>query len=95
MTSEKTYQHWQAIDKVKVFINFHPPPVPSVCIPSVFAFQLQKAVRADGNVEVWLMQLMKQAHYSLHCVIRTASIHIQDPAFQILEFLNIFPAQVS
>lgn len=41
------------------------------------------------------MQLMKTAHYSLHCVIRTAAMHIQDPAFQLLEFLNLFPAQVT
>ena len=56
--------------------------------------QLQKPVKADGNVEVWLMSLMKMAHYSMHCVIRTAAMAIQDTSFQLLEFLNMFPAQV-
>ena len=58
-------------------------------------FQLNKPVKAEGNVEVWLMALMKMAHLSLHCVIRTASHAIEDSSFQLLEFLNMFPAQVS
>ena len=56
--------------------------------------QLQKPVKADGNVEVWLMSLLKMAHASLHGVIRTAAMAISDSAFQLLEFLNMFPAQV-
>ena len=59
-----------------------------------WVFQLNKYVKADGNVEVWLMSLMRMAHYSLHVVIRTAAMAIQDPSFQLLEFLNMFPAQV-
>ncbi len=51
-------------------------------------------MKADGNVEVWLMSLMKMAHGSLHAVIRTAAMAIQDSGFQLLEFLNMFPAQV-
>ena len=51
-------------------------------------------MKADGNVEVWLMSLMKMAHHSMHCVIRTAAMAIQDSSFQLLEFLNMFPAQV-
>lgn len=51
-------------------------------------------MKADGNVEVWLTSLMKMAHFSLHCVIRTAAMAIQDSNFQLLEFLNMFPAQV-
>ena len=56
--------------------------------------QLQKPVKADGNVEVWLMSLLKMAHASLHGVIRTAAMAISDSAFQLLEFLNMFPSQV-
>ena len=66
----------------------------SQLIVAIFAFQLQKQVKADGNVEVWLMSLMKMAHFSLHCVIRTAAMAIQDTNFQLLEFLNMFPAQI-
>jgi len=40
------------------------------------------------------MSLMKQAHYSVHCVIRQAAIAIEDTSFQLLEFLDMFPAQV-
>ena len=55
---------------------------------------MEKPVRAEGNVEVWLMSLMLMAQKSLHGVVRTAAIAIQDPNFQLLEFLNMFPAQV-
>ena len=57
-------------------------------------FQLEKNVKAEGNVEVWLMSLMLMAQKSLHGVIRTAAMAIQDQNFQLLEFLNMFPAQV-
>jgi len=56
--------------------------------------QLNKPVKAEGNVEVWLMSLMKMAHLSLHYVIRSAAMAIQDSGFQLMEFLNMFPAQV-
>ncbi|CAC5424902.1 unnamed protein product [Mytilus coruscus] len=55
---------------------------------------LEKHVKAEGNVEVWLMALMTMAHRSLHGVIRTAAMATQDTSFQLLEFLNMFPAQV-
>ncbi len=60
-----------------------------------FCLQLQKPVKAEGNVEIWLMSLMKMAHSSLHGVIRTAAMAISDSNFQLLEFLSMFPAQVS
>ena len=40
------------------------------------------------------MSLMLMAQKSLHGVIRTAAMAIQDQNFQLLEFLNMFPAQV-
>ena len=49
---------------------------------------------AQGNVEVWLGSLMAMAQKSLHNVIRQAHFAIGDANFQLLEFLNTFPAQV-
>ena len=56
--------------------------------------QLERPVRAEGNVEVWLMSLMNMAQWSLHGVIRAAAMTIQDSAFNLLEFCDSFPAQV-
>ncbi|XP_060585698.1 dynein axonemal heavy chain 5-like, partial [Ruditapes philippinarum] len=56
--------------------------------------ELEKQVKAEGNVEVWLMSLMNMAQKSLHGVIRTAAMAIQDQSFNLLEFLSMFPAQV-
>ncbi|XP_048253391.1 dynein axonemal heavy chain 5-like isoform X2 [Haliotis rufescens] len=58
------------------------------------SIELEKPVKAEGNVEIWLMALMQMAHRSVHGVIRQAAMAIQDPSFQLLEFLNMFPAQV-
>ncbi|KAL8616403.1 Dynein heavy chain 5, axonemal [Nucella lapillus] len=56
--------------------------------------ELEKPVRAEGNVEVWLSNLMNQSQSSVHGVIRTAAMTIQDPALNIIEFLDTFVAQV-
>ncbi|XP_025115342.1 dynein heavy chain 5, axonemal-like isoform X3 [Pomacea canaliculata] len=58
------------------------------------SIDLEKPVKAEGNVEVWLMALMVQSQKSLHSVIRAAAMAIQDTSFQLLEFLDTFPAQV-
>ena len=49
---------------------------------------------AQGNVETWLGDLQKSARHSLHKIIRDASVALQDPQFNILEFLQGFAAQV-
>ena len=50
---------------------------------------------AQGNVEIWLGKLLKMSLQSVHCVIHNAMVAIRDPNFDLLEFLNSYPAQVS
>ena len=50
---------------------------------------------AQGNVEIWLGKLLNMSLRSVHCVIRNAVIAIGDPNFELLDFLNSYPAQVS
>ena len=49
---------------------------------------------AHGNVEVWLGKLLNMSLQSIHAVIRRAMVTIDDPNFELLEFLNMYPAQV-
>ena len=49
----------------------------------------------QGNVENWLDELLKTSRQSVHGVIRSASLTIADPQFKLLEFENMFPAQVN
>lgn len=49
---------------------------------------------AQGNVEVWLGALLKEALHSLHVIIREASVAIQDPSFDLMDFENSYAAQV-
>ena len=55
--------------------------------------QLENAVMAQGNVEVWLGQLLNEAMSSLHGVIRDASRAIGSSSFELLG--NDTPAPVS
>lgn len=50
---------------------------------------------AQGNVEVWLGSLLKEALHSVHVVVKSAAVAVDDPSFEMIEFMNTFPAQVS
>uniref|UniRef100_A0A3B3QAQ7 Dynein axonemal heavy chain 5 n=1 Tax=Paramormyrops kingsleyae TaxID=1676925 RepID=A0A3B3QAQ7_9TELE len=56
--------------------------------------ELDRPITAEGNVEVWLNALLKESQRSLHLVIRQAALAIQESGFQLIDFLNAFPAQV-
>ena len=45
---------------------------------------LENAVLAQGNVEVWLGQLLNESMVSLHAVIRDAARAIESPSFELL-----------
>lgn len=49
---------------------------------------------AKGPVEIWLLDLLKMQMSSLHNIIRSAYYNVSDTGFQLLPFLNHFPAQV-
>ncbi|KAL4222174.1 Dynein heavy chain 8 [Mactra antiquata] len=55
---------------------------------------LETPVIAKGNVELWLGELLKEQMKSLHGVIRDAFRTISASEFELLGFLNNFPAQV-
>lgn len=55
---------------------------------------LEKEVMAVGGVENWLGNLLKIAQQSLNVVIAQAAATLNEPDFQILDFLSKFPAQV-
>ncbi|KAA0183269.1 hypothetical protein HAZT_HAZT002978 [Hyalella azteca] len=56
--------------------------------------QLEKPVRAEGSVELWLMKLLKMSQQSVHGIVRQAYHVIQDQDLNLLRFLEQFPAQV-
>ena len=49
----------------------------------------------QGNVEVWLKELLETVKSTVHSVIRKAWVAISDDSsFQLTEFENCFPAQI-
>ncbi|KAG5322537.1 DYH5 protein, partial [Pseudoatta argentina] len=56
--------------------------------------QLERAVRAEGSVETWLMQLLQTSQLSLHSIIRQCYSMINDANFNLLNFLDKMPAQI-
>merc|ERR1712071_118767 len=58
---------------------------------------LDKPVMAQGNVEVWLGELLHMQQESLHSVIRNANVSVLDTSFlpdKIIPFMFEQPAQV-
>ncbi|XP_033111994.1 dynein heavy chain 5, axonemal-like [Anneissia japonica] len=56
---------------------------------------LDAPVNAQGNVEIWLGELLKTIRHSIHGIIRTAYIAIQDKEnFKLIEFENTYAAQI-
>ncbi|KAG8014343.1 Dynein heavy chain 8 [Nibea albiflora] len=55
---------------------------------------LDRPVIAQGAVELWLGELLKQQQASLHSVIKSSDLEINDEDFNLLNFLNDFQAQV-
>ncbi|XP_064014378.1 dynein axonemal heavy chain 8 [Pogoniulus pusillus] len=55
---------------------------------------LDTPVLAKGPVELWLQDLLRVQQISLHGIIRAAYYQISEPGYQLLDFLNRFPAQV-
>ncbi|XP_064365601.1 dynein axonemal heavy chain 8 [Dromaius novaehollandiae] len=55
---------------------------------------LDTPVNAKGPVELWLLDLLRVQQNSLHGIIRAAYYQVSDRGYQLLNFLNHFPAQV-
>lgn len=55
---------------------------------------MERPVMAQGNVETWLGELLREQRSSLNNVICDASIQALDQNFQLIEFENSYPAQV-
>ncbi len=56
--------------------------------------ELEKPFKADGNVENWLMRFLSVSQKAVNNVIRTAYLNLTEPGFNLIEFLDSFPAQV-
>jgi dynein heavy chain, axonemal len=56
---------------------------------------LNNSVKADGNVELWLMVLLQESQRSLQNIIHQAYNTISDSlTFDLIDFLTTYPAQV-
>ena len=56
--------------------------------------ELEQPVMAQGNVELWLGNLLNGVMTTIHSIIRTSYRAMQDPNFQLLEFLHNSAAQI-
>ena len=54
---------------------------------------LERAVRAEGSVELWLTNLLNMSQESVHGVIRNCFLYISDSQFNMLEMIQKFQAQ--
>ena len=55
---------------------------------------LERPVRAEGSVEVWLNALLQASQEAIHCIIRQAFHFINDSNFDLLDFVTKFQAQI-
>ena len=55
---------------------------------------LERPVRAEGSVEIWLNGLLKSSQDALHCIIRQAFHVINDTHLDLLDFVTKFQAQI-
>ena len=56
--------------------------------------ELEKPVRAEGSVELWLNDLLRATQESVHGIIREAFNFINDNLIDLIDFTNRFQAQV-
>ena len=56
--------------------------------------ELEKPVRAEGSVEMWLNDLLRLTQESVHGIIREAFHFINDNLIDLIDFTNKFQAQV-
>ena len=56
--------------------------------------QLERPVRAEGSVELWLMSLLMNAKDSLNSIIRNAYNLLSETNFELLDFIRKYQAQV-
>jgi len=48
----------------------------------------------QGNVEIWLGTLLDAIRKTVHSIVRKAASAISEPGFQVIDFENVFPAQI-
>jgi len=45
-------------------------------------------------VEIWLGTLLNGIRKTVHSIVRKAAAAINEPGFQVIDFENVFPAQI-
>ena len=56
--------------------------------------ELEKPVRAEGSVEVWLNDLLRATQESVHSIIREAFHFINDGILELYDLVTKFQAQI-